>query len=101
MEPRQGREGESFPVLLLKRLSKGAVQPDLIPEAAGVPIEAKLRPGTPPGQRGAMTRPVLSPAQGRSGVSGRVLPDGHPDPRKAAENRDFFGPLWHMQDIAP
>ena len=74
---------------------------DLASEAPGVPIEAKLRSGTPPGQRGAMTRPVLSPAQGRSGVSGRVLPDGHPDPRKAAETWDFFGPLWHMQDIAP
>ena len=26
----------------------------------------------------------------------RVLPDGHPDPRKAAENGDFFGPLCEV-----
>ncbi len=40
------------------------------------------------------------PATARSGLSGRVLPDGHFDARKAAEILGFFGPLWHMEDIA-
>ena len=48
-----------------------------------------------------MAEAGLRPAAARSGLSGRVLPDGHFGARKAAENKDFFGPLWHMEDIAP
>ncbi len=41
------------------------------------------------------------PADGRKPFPGTTLPAGHFGARKAAETRDFLGPLWHMQDIAP
>ncbi len=47
-----------------------------------------------------MTAAVLRPATARSDLSGRVVPDGHFGARKAAEIQGFFGPLWHMEDIA-
>ncbi len=47
-----------------------------------------------------MTGAVLRTATARSGLSGGVVPESHFDARKAAENLGFFGPLWHMEDIA-
>ncbi len=43
----------------------------------------------------------FKPATARFGLQGRVVPDGHFGARKAAENLGFFGPFWHMEDMAP
>ncbi len=50
--------------------------------------------------RGTIAKAILRPATARSGLQARVVPDGHFDARKPAENQGFFGPLWHMEDIA-
>ncbi len=42
-----------------------------------------------------------SGAERRNPFSGTTLPESHFGVRRAAETLGFFGPLWHMEDIAP